>query len=315
MAFRQLSEVAGQRVDLLTVRTTNASVFQNQLVVHLNLDPEVLTTSRERREHGQIDNHDWLRRQLEKVAQSSTMTTIPVADLLTYHPLEILTGDICVILIIEGKRYVVSFLRDIWPVGWLSPGGCPKSFTELLNIVAVATREICEELIITDSDDNVYSLVSPQDETRQEEIQRILRLYGHKQEFNFRRARVRELSPYPGHANRLIIYQGEKQLCDIGNLNLSIDPLTASVAATLYWEIELPIPLTKLQLFDGELLPDGSLLNRPIRLTQRVALSEAPSNEKDEVAALFCRGINVLNTDWLSSAMASRIVDPRQPVH
>ncbi|MFA6436831.1 MAG: hypothetical protein WC242_01780 [Candidatus Paceibacterota bacterium] len=313
MTFKQLSEVTGQRVDLLTVRTTNASVFQNQLVVHLNPDPEVLTTSRERREHGQSDNHEWLKSQIKKVESSSSIAIINVAD--QDHPLEVVTGDVCVVLVVEGKRYIVSLLRDIWPVGWLSPGGCPRSFIELLNIVAVAEREACEELIIADTDINIYVLDSPQNVARHKEILRILGLYEHKQKFHFLcTAQVRELSPYPGHANRLTIYQGGEQLCDIGNLNLSIDPVTASVAATLYWEIELPIPLSKLRLFDGELLPDGSLLGRPVRLTQKIALAEAPSNDKDEVAALFYRGINVLNTSWLSPTMASRIVDPKQPV-
>lgn len=298
MAFKRLSEVVGQRVDLLTVRATDVSVFQSQMIVRIDENLDVLTTSQERKEHGQSGDHQWFENKLTRIRNVSEIAVFLLAN--ANHPLEVVTGDVCIILVIEGKRYIVSFLRDIWPVGWLSPGGCPRSFKELLDPKTVAAREVGEELIITDSDNNIYSLG-----LSEEKILKILALYGQRQDFKFREARVQEIKPCIGNvANLLAFYQGEKQISLVDNVNVTLDPATASISVTLYWEIELPVPVSRLRLFDGELLPNGSLLNRPVRLTQRPYFG-------DEVRAIFCHGINVLETGWLSPAMASRIVDPK----
>ncbi|TRZ83488.1 hypothetical protein D4R86_00645 [bacterium] len=305
MEFKRLGEVINQETDVLTLRTTNAylrsdELQSNEIVIRIDQDPEVLTSSKERREHGQNSDSAWFEKQLEiwKEAQENHVI-VATPD----HPLEVITCDVCPILLIDGKRYIASFLRDIWPVGWLIPGGCPSSFRELLIPRRVAFRELQEELIILDNKNVAYSFGASE-----ETLLKILKSYRITPK-SIIRTRIQDIPPFPGHAGNLRIMEREKEMLSIGNINATIDPYTASVAITLYCEIEIPVPLSELRLFDGEFIGHSdTLVNRAVRLTKKIAIPEV--GEKDEVVAIFVSGNNVLSTKWISPAIASRAIDP-----
>ena len=302
MEFKRLSEV-GEQTGVLTLRTTRAHLYSNELLVRIDQNPEVLTSSKERKEHCQSSNPVWLREQLEMwEGAREDRVTVATSD----HPLEVMTCDVCPILLIDGKRYVVSFLRDIWPVGWLIPGGCPLSFRELLVPTRVAFRELEEELIILDNNDTAYTFG-----ISEEALFKVLKGYRVTPK-NIVQIPMQDIPPFPGHASILRIMEGEKNYLSIGNINVTIDPHIGSVAITFYCEIEIPVSLSELRLFDGEFLGNSDvLINRAVRLTERFAISEV--NEKDEPVAIFVSGNNVLSADWTSPATRIRATDPVKP--
>ena len=74
------------------------------------------------------------------------------------------------------------------------------------------------------------------------------------------------------------------------------------MAITLYWEINLPIGLEELRIFDGEKKErTGALINRPIRLT----------TEDGVLAAIFSQGENILSAGWITEAEKGRAVIPK----
>jgi hypothetical protein len=107
----------------------------------------------------------------------------------------------------------------------------------------------------------------------------------------------------------LRIIKGEGEISLIDNVNVTVDPYIGSVAITLYCEIEIPVSLSMLRLFDGEFLGKSNvLINRAVKLTERIAISEV--DEKDEPVAIFVSGNNVLSTGWHSPTTRIRATDP-----
>ncbi len=289
--FKRLNEfVEGRTGQFLTARTTKAwlekSESKKTLYVVLKKDSEILTTSKERREHFENVDREWFEKQLKKWNKKRTKR-IEIAT--PEHPLEVVTGDTCPILKIEGERYVLSFYRDIVPQGWLIPGGCPRNFQELLNPKITARREFCEEVLIGDIQGRVYSFYSL-DKLKENCKSWKLEPTEIKPIFD------RELSLEKGHASDLVMKMGSKRK-RTENISIIIDAEIASVSATIYWEGKPRIKLSDLRIFDGEKLKDGSLLNRPVRLT----------NVKDEsLAAIFVHGQNILSADWITPTTEKR---------
>ncbi len=290
--FKRLNEfIEGRTGQFLTAKTTKAWLekFGQKKTLHVVLknDSEILTTSKERKKHFENVDREWFEKQLKKWNREKTKRIeIATPD----HPLEVITGDTCPVLKIEGERYILSFYRDITPQGWLIPGGCPRNFQELLNPKIVAQREFCEEVLIGDIQGKVYYFHSISDELKENfeswrlEPTEIKPLFG------------RELSLEKGHANNLDIRIGDKGE-KTKDISIFVDSEIASVSATVYWEGKLRIKLSDLRLFDGERLKDGSLLNRPVRLT----------NIRDEsLAAIFVHGQNILSARWITTATEKR---------
>jgi hypothetical protein len=295
--FKRLKEVAEGRVDLLTVRSTEVSLIRTPLptlYLVINDEMEVLTNTRERRAHYKTASPR-LRKQVKKW-ETSAISTIKVAS--EEHPLEVVTGDIALILIIEGRKYLVSFFRDIDPIGWLVAGGCPRSRREFFDVKALALREGSEEILISDTNGRIYDLF-PVNESLETNIQ----------DWKLEKKKIiqlpaREVRPAEGHAQRLIVNFNDQET-KIEDVNVTVDYEFASVAATWYFEAELPIKLNELRVFDGERLPDKTLINRPVQLTDKEGYQ----------IAIFSRGLNILSgkagkPKWISEGTGKRAVIP-----
>lgn len=294
--FKKLKEIAEGRTDLLTIRCTNTRLERNPeptIFVEINDEMEVLTSSRERREHSKTAS-SWLIEQLAKW-KNSDMPRITLAT--QEYPLEVLTGDTALVLVIEGKRYLYSIYRDIYPKGWLMPGGCSRSREELLNPRILIARECIEEVLIGDTGGKIYNFSTSVNEVMKsvEDWQKERALKAGEVVL----LSAKELPPAKGDAQNMIIRLNGRET-KIENITVMIDTTIASVATNTYLEVVLPIRLNELRLFDGEKLPNKVLLNRPVRLT----------DEQGDWSALFSRGDNLFLADWITPATAEKAVIP-----
>ncbi len=295
--FKKLKEVSEGRTDLLTVRSTNVWLSRRpESTIHIRIDEEMeaLTTSKERGQHFKTAS-PWLRDQIGRW-RGSDIAEIEVAS--KKYPLEVIAGDIALILVIEGEKYLVSFFRDIDPVGWLVAGGCPRSRKEFFTIKELAIREASEEILISDKEKRAYQLFPSREEMEDNiqalklDIKEVIRLP------------ARELAPPKGDAQDLIIVFEGREIKTEG-VNVTVDHEVASVAVILYYEVELPIRLSELMIFDGERFPDKTPIHRPAQLTDK------DGNQ----LAIFSRGHNILaaksgKPKWISEGEERRAVLP-----
>ena len=294
--FKKLQEVAEGKIDLLTVRSTDVwlqRLPEPTLFITINGEMEALTSSKERRAHFSTASL-WLKSQMEEW-ESGKPEFVQIGH--QTHPLEVITGDIALVLNLQGERYLVSFFRDIEPIGWLVAGGCPRERKDLSDVRGLAFREGSEELIITDKCNRAYQLF-PAKEALESSI-RALKLKINE----VVTLSARELFPVQGDAQNLkVIFDTRETL---SRVNLSVDCQTASVAATFYYEAELPFTLDELSIFDGELFPDGTPIHRPVQLT-----------DKDgHQTAIFSRGHNILagkgeKPRWITERTKRRAIIP-----
>ena len=294
--FKKLKEIAEGRTDLLTIRCANVWLERNPeptIFVEINDEMEVLTSSQERREHFKTAS-PWLAGQLARW-KNSDMPKITVAT--QEYPLEVLTGDTALVLAIEGKRYLCSIYRDIYPKGWLVPGGCSRSREELLNPRILIARECAEEVLICDTAGKIYNFSTSINEVMENveawQKERAL-IAGEIVSLS-----TEELPLAKGVARNMIIRLNGQE-AKIENITVVIDAAVASVATNTYLEVVLPIKLNELRLFDGEKLPNKVLLNRPVRLT----------DEQGDWSAIFSRGDNLFLADWVTPATAEKAVIP-----
>ena len=275
----------------LTVRARQAWVSRKNktLYVKLDWDSEILTSSKERQQHFASVSRSWFDSALLELDRGTNFVQIASCD----QPLEVITGDVCLILVLEEKEYIVSHYRDIPPIGWVIPGGCPKSFEELFHPRIVATREACDEVLMLDAKGVVYVLgravgigtsVLANFDAWGLKPTRIVRADVYERIFECARARDAD------H----IMFLVDNEEIPVENVAVTIDPQIGSVTVTLYWRIYLPIRLCELRLFDGERLEDGALLNRPIRL--------APVQGGDPVA-IFQSGEQLPQSQWKTEWM------------
>ena len=295
--FKKLKEVAEGRTDLLTVRSTDVwlrRMPEPTLYVAIDEEMEALTSSRERRQHFSTVS-PWLRSQMEKW-EKEELDPIQVGS--RAHPLEVVCGDVALILIIESKKFLVSFFRDIDPVGCLVAGGCPRSLKEFLDIGALAAREGSEEIVVADTYDRVYQMFPSKEEI--EENCRVLNLNAKK----IIRWPGKGVLPPKGDAQNLKMSFGGRETETRGG-NITVDYEIASVSVTFYYEVAFPFPLDDLRIFDGELLPDKTLIHRPVQLT----------DENGNQVAIFSRGHNIFagkggKPKWISEGEKKRAVIP-----
>lgn len=264
MAFKTLAEVLenGNEGNLLTLRATKAflekgAAGRRWLIVYVSDDTEVITSSRERREHFKTADRQWLENQLS-LWENGVSVDIGSGE----HPLEVITGDTCPLLVINGEEYIPSILRDIPPVGWLLPGGCPANLEEVLHPDRVALREAQEELLIADSAAHAYSFCINEKMVRENFAAIGVELA------EIKMISVERPMPIMGDADELVMVYKEDVIRTI--TSIFIDSEIASTAATLYLRLHVPVEnVEKLRLFDGELLPNGTALKRPVRLLKK----------------------------------------------
>ncbi len=295
--FKKLKEIAEGRTDLLTIRCTNAWLERNPeptIFLEINDEMETLTSSRERREHFKTAS-PWLAEQLVRW-KNSDMSKITVAT--QKYPLEVLTGNTVLVLVIEGKRYFYSIYRDIYLKGWVILGGCPRSREELLNPRILIARECAEEVLIGDTVGKIYDFSTSVNEVMenvdawQKEGSLITK--------EIVSLSAEELPPAKGDAQNMIIKLNGQET-KIENITVMINTTVASVGTNTYLEVVLPVKLNELRLFDGEKLPNKVLLNRLVRLT----------DEQGGWSALFSRGDNLfLAADWITPTIAEKAVIP-----
>ena len=291
-AFKKLSEFVEGRFALLTVRATEAFLEKSlknppTLSVELDDNCEILTSSTERRAHFAAVSPEWFKAQLKDWRNlDETVGSVRVRIATPEHPLEVICGNSCLILVSENRRYVLSTYRDIYPKGWIIPGGCPKNIKELLDPPLVAKRELEEEVLMVDTDGRIYYFFSPEAAV----------LAAHR--WNLKPQDVVSLpykEIYPGDAQRLVLKTKKREF--VSSVILDIDPDIACLEIFRFFKVDLPIKLSKLQIFDGEFNEkDNSLLNRSIRLTER-----------KKVVAIFSRGQNILSSDWITPTMKAAI--------
>jgi len=304
--LRKLKEAKGLEGDqLLTVRARQSWLSRDKggtLYVKLDWDDEIHTSSGERRQHFESVDQEWFHSALEEWNKGAAITQIATLE----HPLEVATGDACLVLdfVTDRKQYVVSFYRDIMPMGWVTPGGCPSDFKELFHPKRVAAREACEELFLVHKGGLVYV---PKYSDLKQPLKVVLNnadAWGvdasmisefDVEEFEFARGVNADA--------RNIVFQIDDYEVRTENTVVTIDPDLGSVSVVLYSKIKLDVSLSEIRLFDGEALPDGTLLNRPVRLT--------PVGS-DEAAAVFSNGQDVLGEDWIGELGSKWITEAKR---
>ncbi|MCD6550308.1 hypothetical protein J7K24_02065 [bacterium] len=287
MKFKKLKDFSKERDELLTIRITEAwldrsdSSRENNLFIEVERDSEILTSSKEREKHFKSVDPGWFEKRLISWHNKNCKLT-RIAN--KKHPLEGIVADICLILEIEGKSYLLSFYRDIYPEGWVFPGGCPNSLEEIFNPRIVAIRELTEEVLITDICGRVYSFFNAEKLIRK----KIVRLVSDYRKFVFPSAQP--LFPKVGDAENLIILMNGKERHV--RANIVIYPQTGTISAVFFRKVILPVRLSELRIFDGEEDKEGKIVNRPIRLLNL---------EDGSVEALFVSGRNILAEEWNTS--------------
>ena len=287
--FKKLSDfVEGRTGYFITVRATQVWLEKkpDTLYALLKEDSEIMTDSEERKRHFDSADSEWFEKDRLERWDNSSFPMINVAG--ENHPLEVVTGDVCPILEIEEKEYILSFFRNIPPIGWLIPGGCPKNLEELLSPSTIAERELCEEVIIGDIDNNFYSVC-----VSETELIENLHFWGIEPK-EIIPVESRQVSFKKGQAQRLVLEMENNEMKITEDVAVDVDTQNATISVTLYRKIMLPLKLSSLRLFDGEKKKDGSLLNRPVRLT------EVGSGK---VVAIFVSGQNILSSGWHSQRM------------
>ena len=267
--LKRLCEIErSDEFNIFTIESEKAILSRKERMLRVILTDysRVLTTSRERRHHFKRFNKDWLLAELRKKSEGVEIAT-------EISPLEFLTGDVCLLLEIEGKLYALEYLRDIEPRGWLLPGGCPRSLEELFNPRRVAEREVSEEVIIGDVEGSFYSF----DFYPREKV-----VFNEK-EHETRLLKTEELFFGNGDANTLIFLRGTQTHILKGNF--FIDWKTGSVANCFYRLVKFLGRLEDIQIYDGERTEDGNLINRSARLID-------PTDKS--LHALFRSGKNLL---------------------
>jgi hypothetical protein len=258
-----LSEIKG-KIPFITIRAEKACVVKgpssSTLYVKLDENLEVLTTSGERTKHFK-EASGWLDGQLESLKDPS-VSEVAVAT--PQHRLEVITGDVVPILSIGGKGYLVNYYRDIPPLGWLFPGGCSQNIDEILNPKLTACREGGEEVIVRNTRNGEFYSLFPTTKGLEAGIRR----------WGFEPKRIVFLPgeeiffPDRGDAQNLVIVTPDGKEFKTENIYVSIDPETASVAATMFWKVHIPCDISDLMILDGEFNEkSGSLIRRAARLT------------------------------------------------
>lgn len=275
----KLAEFSPEGERLLTVLCTDAVLDGDVLTVRLSDEDEVCTSSKERKNHFAQVDAEWFKKALS--TEGGPATPIATPD----HPLEILTADVSPILVFpNGKELLLSFFRDIEPVGWLAPGGCPRNLLEILDPQALAVREAAEEILLGTLQGDVFLVPAG--------LENPWEVWGLKPRI-FIMLSVSTGAAATATASKLLVEWQSQRHETAGSF--TIDPSIGSLALTVYWRIRVPVSLSELRIWDGERLPTGPL-NRPARLTDQTG----------NVVAIFSGGHNILSASWITEEAGRR---------
>jgi len=298
--FKKLKEVTGKDVKILTIRATEVYLEKTPvktLFAVIKDDSEVLTNSSERKKHFEFSKNysEWFKERLEEFNDPKTKK-VRIAN--SEYPLELLTGDSYPILVMQEKLYFVQIYRDIYPKGWLMPGGCPKNMHEILNPKLTIDRELSEEVIVLDKDNTYYGLainISDQEE----QIQKNLKSWRLKPKATKKVLPV-IIKPSYCTAERIdIAYRKTKARTN--NVVVGIDCDVGSISVGTYLRYDLPIRLQDIRIFDGE-KSGKTLLNRPVRLMKVQSMSTPAVS----LAAIFSRGDNIFSAGYVTEEAEKR---------
>jgi len=262
--FKKLKEVEGKREAsrLLTVRVTEAYLRKPSILdVNITPDLEVITNGQIRQEHFRSVNPEWLEKRLAEW-QNSESQDIRVAT--PEHPLEILDADFCPVLVVEGQEYLVSIYRDIDPLGWVLPGGCPLNMVEVCDPRAAAEREASEEVLIVRKETAFcyfpywLNLIEENIKRWQLKVKKLSR------------PKMEEIIlPCKGQARNLVVRRDGKAEKVVRNVSLFLNAKISTLTAVFYYRIYLPGKLGEIEIYDGEKTDKGFPIRRLIRLTDR----------------------------------------------
>ena len=299
--FKKLSQIEEDKVGLTTIRVKEACLIKkgyNKIFhVMMDKDPEVLTNSKERKAHFESSrkNKKWFKSQ---IAESWHPDSISVGIADEDHPLEFLTVDSYPILKIQGKSYFIQCFRDIYPTGWLMPGGCPKGLKEIINPVKAINREMTEEVVLADKNGYAYALTV--DNRFTEIMKKNIEDWKIKAESVLTPiAKVLEPSNSIVDEIKITYFEGEEQKeVTLKDLAINIDCEIGSISVGLYLQYTLAdtVKFSDIRLFDGERF-NGKLLNRPMRLVDE---------EDKKMKALFFKGHEILNAGYISDGVELR---------
>ena len=312
--FKRLNEIDEEEPgDLLTIRITNAllkkKVGKNgeeikTLEVTIEENSEVMTNSKEREEHRKkMKNQDnWFDKKLRQFKDPERKKPVTIAD--PNHPLEIITGDVSLLIRIEGKYYYLFICRDIDPEGWINPGGCPENIKELYNPLHVAKRECGEEACILEKKGKAYtaySLCFSKEEWIKNHICWLLKKDIYPQEIIELELKRDKIFPERGDAQNLVIKRGSKEE-NVEDVNIFINTKKASVKIMLYWEVKLPVKMDELMMFDGE---DENKINRPVGLFTEVEIKNEVHPPHPDV--IFVSGQDILSVGFSNPKIKEQI--------
>lgn len=310
--FPRLSEVLKENntnlIDLtlpvFLLRVKNAELVRyigggQDLIIYLEPDPEVITTSNQRRTHFAGGNKEWLRKQI-RIWEAGTTDQVQIATEET--PLEIMCGDIAAVLkLTNGRRYGLTVYRDINPKGWLMQGGTASNMNDIHEPWRLAAREFTEEVLMTN---NNGVILQPDFVNKNGSVTfktaKTAALWGIKP----KQAVVCKTRPIHmlSHADRVIIYHENSPWYKRAVYRSTVSPTPIFVdtdinviSAKFPVEIEIPIDsICDLKIYDCEehWKHNDLPMNRPVRLVDV---------KTGEMAAIYTCGQNIMTAGYATN--------------
>lgn len=305
--FPKLSEVLKEKeavlddlelpVFLLRVKNVQLVRYNDDakdMIINMEPDPEVIMTGKQRRIHFASGDKHWLKSQL-KIWESGTVDAAQIATEET--PLEIMCGDITAFLKFgNGRRYGLTVYRDIQPTGWLMQGGSASTMEDIREPWRIATREFCEEVLITNKDGIVF-IPGFTDES---EVLKTASLWGLKPR-QIVKCKTQPMNMPNAHADRVIIYHENSPWykravyrSTVAPTPIFIDADISVISAKFPVEIEVPVnSIDDLRIYDCEehWKHNDLPMNRPVRLIEM---------ETGKIAAVYTCGQEILGAGYIS---------------
>ena len=211
-------------------------------MVVLDESTTYLQSAYERHIHHSHHKQAWLEEQLSKEGTRIIATQT--------HPIEFCCSDIALYI----NNSLLAVYRDIPPVGWILPGGCPESLEELLDPQRVGEREFSEEILIVNPQNKIAYMLFPHYEN-------IMRTNLKKQGMSG--FKIVYPAPTPlrrkSQGERIVIFWKGREI------TLRVPWFINTEIGTITIIRAFSVQLPEVVLFDCE-VNKGNLLNRPVGL-------------------------------------------------
>jgi len=308
MELKKLKEYEGEG-SFITVKTTEAWLVKEngRWIFDLKISPEseICTSLRERENHFKSYSSDWIEQKIDLQKRINRgelkIKKIRVAD--RDHPLEMVGGVACLVLEIESELYCVNSLRDIYPKGWLLPGGTSDNLWEISHPANIAYRELWEEIEINGRKVLIDNNKTP-----------FLRKSGAKlSQVNFLH--------HIGNAQNIIVrekrngtynskgLQGTEIASLTKNVTVGINSEIGTVTICAFPKIKFPGSIAEINISDKEKNIEGRPLQRPVRLVNiRNGITSAIFLKGKNILLkenedILKENLDVLNASWSSPLM------------